>query len=61
MAVEARLAGLHQRESTLEAGRVLEMVRMERPLSTFPRASQNVVTLAALLDTLPAPSTDGVG
>jgi hypothetical protein len=31
------------------------------PHLTFPRASQNVATTVALLDTLPAPSTDGVG
>jgi hypothetical protein len=31
------------------------------PHPTFARASQNVATTVALLDTLPAPSTDGVG
>jgi hypothetical protein len=30
------------------------------PHPTFPRASKNVATAIALLDTLPAPSTDGV-
>jgi hypothetical protein len=30
------------------------------PCATFARASQNVVAVVALLDTLPAPSTDGV-
>jgi hypothetical protein len=34
-------------------------VRMLRP--TFAWASQNVAVVAALLDTLPMPSTDGVG
>jgi hypothetical protein len=29
------------------------------PHTTFPRASQNVVAATTLLDTLPAPSTDG--
>jgi hypothetical protein len=33
----------------------------EWQLPSFARASQNVVAAAALLDTLPAPSTDGVG
>jgi hypothetical protein len=33
----------------------------ERQLPSFARASQNVDTAAALLDTLPAPSADGVG
>jgi hypothetical protein len=32
---------------------------MPRPI--FARASQNVVSVMALLDTLPAPSIDGVG
>jgi hypothetical protein len=52
--VEARLANLHQHESVPEVGHV------ERQLPTFARASQNVVALAALLDTLLAPSTDAV-
>jgi hypothetical protein len=30
------------------------------PHPTFPRASENVATTIALLDTLPVPSTDGV-
>jgi hypothetical protein len=33
----------------------------EQQLPAFTRASQNVVVVAALLDTLPTPSTDGVG
>jgi hypothetical protein len=31
------------------------------PHPTFARASQNVAATTALLDTLPTPSTDGVG
>jgi hypothetical protein len=45
----------------LEAGWTAVMVHAERQLPTFTSASQNVATVAALLDTLPAPSTDGVG
>jgi hypothetical protein len=30
------------------------------PCATFTRVSQNVATTAALLDTLPVPSADGV-
>jgi hypothetical protein len=58
--VEARLIDLHQSESALEAGRSTTMERAERQLPTFTRASQNVPTVAALPDTLPAPSTNGV-
>jgi hypothetical protein len=32
----------------------------ERQLPTFARTSQNVAAVAALLDALPAPSTDGM-
>jgi hypothetical protein len=34
---------------------------VEQRLPAFARASQNVVVAAALLDTLPAPSTKWVG
>jgi hypothetical protein len=37
------------------------MERAERQLPTFTMASQNVAVMAMLLDTLPAPSTNGVG
>jgi hypothetical protein len=37
------------------------MERVQRQLPAFAKASQNVVTVAALLDALLAPSTDGVG
>jgi hypothetical protein len=59
--VEATLADLHQRESTLEVGRTVAMELAEWQLPTFTRVSQNVATAAALLDMLPAPSTNGVG
>jgi hypothetical protein len=35
--------------------------RVEQQLPTFTRASWNVAITATLLDTLPTPSTDGVG
>jgi hypothetical protein len=37
------------------------MVRTERRLPAFTSANQNMAAVAVLLDTLPAPSTDGVG
>jgi hypothetical protein len=37
------------------------MERTEQQLPAFATASQNVATVAALLDTLPLASTDGVG
>jgi hypothetical protein len=37
------------------------MERAEQQLPTFARASQNVAATTTLLDTLPIPSTDGVG
>jgi hypothetical protein len=58
--VEAQLAKLHQRKSTLKAERAAVINREERQLPTFSRASQNVAAAAALLNTLPASSTDGV-
>jgi hypothetical protein len=61
MAVEARLADQHQRESMLEASRTTAMVWVERQLPAFVSASQNVAVVAALLDTFSTPSTDGVG
>jgi hypothetical protein len=45
----------------LEVGRTTVMDRVERQLSAFARASQNMAVMAALLDALSAPSTDGVG
>jgi hypothetical protein len=59
--VEARQADLHECKSALEAGQAATMDHAEWQLPTFPRASQNVAAVAALLDTLPAPSIDGVG
>jgi hypothetical protein len=58
--VEAQLAKLHQRKSTLKAERAAAINREERQLPTFSRASQNMAAAAALLNTLPASSTDGV-
>jgi hypothetical protein len=37
------------------------MERAEQQLPTFARASQNMAATTSLLDTLPIPSTDGVG
>jgi hypothetical protein len=34
---------------------------VERQVPTFARANQNMATAAKLLDTLPAPSINGVG
>jgi hypothetical protein len=53
VAIEARLVDLHQCELTLEAGWIAATERAERQLPTFARASQNVVTMTALLDMLP--------
>jgi hypothetical protein len=39
----------------------MAMERAERQLPTFTMASQNVAVVAVLLDTLPPPSTNGVG
>jgi hypothetical protein len=55
------LADPHQLESMLEADRAAPTNREELQLPTFTRASQNVAAPAALLDTLPVPSTDSVG
>jgi hypothetical protein len=59
--IEAKLANVHQCESALEVGRATVIDHVERQLPTIARASQNVATGAALFDTLPTPSTDGVG
>jgi hypothetical protein len=61
MVVEARLADLYQREAMLEAGWTAAMVCVEWQLPTFTKDSQNMAAPATPLDTLPAPSTDGVG
>jgi hypothetical protein len=61
VAIEARLADLHQCESALEADRSMAIDHAERQLPSFAKASQNVASTAALLDTLPAPSTTRVG
>jgi hypothetical protein len=61
VAVEARLADVHQCESKLEADQVATPNHEERQLPTFARASQNVAAVVVLLDMLSAPSTDGVG
>jgi hypothetical protein len=45
----------------LEAGQAGTIDHAEQQLPTFTRASQNVAAAAALLDTLPTPSIDGVG
>jgi hypothetical protein len=60
-AVEAQLAVLHHRNTTLEEERVVTINHEgggQRPALT--RASQNVATVAMLLITLPALSIDGV-
>jgi hypothetical protein len=59
--VEDRLTDLDQRESVLEVDQAATTNREERKLPTFARTSQNVAAAAALLDTLPTSSTDGVG
>jgi hypothetical protein len=50
-----------QRKLALEARGTTTIERAERQLPTFARASQNMAKVAALLDTMPATSTDGVG
>jgi hypothetical protein len=73
-AIEAQLTELRHRKFTLEMERpimidhtkaqararvVATTINRERaPRPIFARASQRVATVAALLDTLPAPSTD---
>jgi hypothetical protein len=52
---------MHQHELTLEAGWIVAVEHVERQLPTFAGASQNMAAMAVLLDTLPIPSTDGVG
>jgi hypothetical protein len=59
--VEARLADLYQCESALEAGQATVIDHVERQLPTFTKASQNMAAMAMLLDTLHAPSINGVG
>jgi hypothetical protein len=61
VAIEARLADLHQCELVLEADRSMAIDHVERQLPSFAKASQNVAATVALLDTLPAPSTARVG
>jgi hypothetical protein len=61
MVVEARLADHHQHDSVLGVGRTMAMERAEQKLPTFIRATKNVSAVGMLLDTLPTPSTDGVG
>jgi hypothetical protein len=61
VAVEAQLANLHQRKSMPKAYQAVKTNHGEWQLPTFPTASQNVAVVAAFLDTLPTPSTDGVG
>jgi hypothetical protein len=76
VALDAQLTELHSCKATLGAERAttIDLTKarawaravsttinhegMSRP--TFARASRNVATAAALLDTLPASSTDGV-
>jgi hypothetical protein len=75
-AIEAQLAELHDRMSVVEMEWAMMVVLTngwaqardvtatinhegtQRP--TFARASQNVAMIDVLLDTLPAPTTDGV-
>ncbi len=45
----------------LEAYPAMTTNHGERQAPAFARASQNMAVVAALLDTLPMPSTDGVG
>jgi hypothetical protein len=59
--IEARLADQHHCESMLEADRAMTTNCEERRLPTFARASQNIIAVATLFDTLPTPSTDRVG
>jgi hypothetical protein len=56
VAIEARLANLHQRESVLEVDQDVAVEHVEQQLPTFAKASQNVVAATTLLDTLPIPS-----
>jgi hypothetical protein len=57
---EAQLAELHHHRFVLGIERAVMINREELPHPTFASASQNVAAAVALLDTLPAPSTDGV-
>jgi hypothetical protein len=60
-AVEARPADHHQHDSLLGAGQTVVMEWVEQKLPTFIRATKNVSVVAMVLDTLPTPSTEGVG
>jgi hypothetical protein len=51
----------HQCESTFDVGQVTTTNHEDRWLPNFAKASHNVATMIALFDTLPAPSTDGMG
>jgi uncharacterized protein YqfA (UPF0365 family) len=75
-ALDAHLTELHrckaalgmERAATIDFTKARALVRAIAtainhectPRPTFARASQNMVAAAALLDTLPAPSTNGV-
>jgi hypothetical protein len=66
-AIEAQLTELHHHRFTLTAEQVLTIdlaiaaVNCEwRQRPTFARASQNMVAVATLLYTLPAPSAEGL-
>jgi hypothetical protein len=59
VSIEASLADLHQRELMLEVGQAVAIKRAQRQLPTFARASQNVVTVAVLLDMLLYPPLMG--
>jgi hypothetical protein len=58
--IEAQQAELHHRRSTLRTEQAVMINHEEVSSPAFTRASQNIATVAALLDTLPAPSTDKV-
>jgi hypothetical protein len=58
--IEAQQAELHHRRSTLRIEQAVMINHEEVSSPAFTRASQNIATVAALLDTLPAPSTDKV-
>jgi hypothetical protein len=50
---------LLQQESALKVSQALVGKLVEQQLPAFARASQNLAAVAALLDALPALSTDG--
>jgi hypothetical protein len=58
--VEARLADVLQRETTLEASRVMEKELGEQQVPTFTTASQNVAMAVVRLNVQPTtPANDG--